>query len=92
MLSLAVVMSEQTVAQLGPAIRPGEQMVLAAECDRADCSFDRVGVEFNTAIAEEAAKGLPASEAISDGVGEAAAGREVHELSLKPNLECSHEW
>lgn len=49
---------EQTVAQRWAP--PSDQVVLAAERYRADGSLDGVGIEFDAAIAEEAAKGIPA--------------------------------
>jgi hypothetical protein len=51
----------------------GEEMVLAAKRDRADRSFDRVIVEFDTSVIEETAKGAPTGECISDRLSKAAA-------------------
>ena len=61
-------------------------MILPSECNGPDCPFDGIGIEFNTAIVEESAQGIPASEAIADRIGEAAAGRESSELLVEPGL------
>ena len=65
---------------LGAAVGSGEQVVLAAERDGPDRAFDGVGVELDAAVIEEAAKGVPAAQGIADGIGEAAAGRDLGEL------------
>ena len=52
------------------AIGSGEQMVLAAERDGPDGAFDRVVVELDAAVIEEAAKRSPAGERIADRIGE----------------------
>jgi hypothetical protein len=46
-------------------VRAREQMVLAP----ADGAFDGVGVEFDTAVIEEAAKVAPAGHGIANGIG-----------------------
>ena len=46
------------------AVGTGEEMVLAAKRDRADRSFDRVVVELDASVIEEAAKGAPTGESI----------------------------
>ena len=47
-------------------------MVLAAERDGTDGTFDRVVIEFDVAVDEEAAKGVPTVQRIPDRVGNAA--------------------
>src|SRR5262245_44118113 len=59
------------------AVGAGEQMVLAAEGDGPDGAFDRVVVEFDAAVIEEAAKRPPAGQGIPHGFGETAAGRDL---------------
>lgn len=76
---------------ISSAVRSGKQVVLATERNWPDCAFNRVGVEFEAAIAEEAAKGIPAGEGVADGLGETAFWRELHELPLKPGLEGCDE-
>jgi hypothetical protein len=39
---------------VGAAVRSGKQVVLAAKRDRADRPLDRVGVELDAAVVEEA--------------------------------------
>jgi hypothetical protein len=48
------------------AVGSGEQVVLAAKRDRADGALDRVGVEFDTPVIEEAAKSVPTRQRIAD--------------------------
>ena len=62
------------------AIGPCEEVILAAERDRADGAFDGVGVEFDAAVINEAAKAAPAGQGIADGIGQAAARWDVGKL------------
>jgi Transposase IS66 family len=55
------------------AIGSCEEVVLSAERDRADGAFDGVGVEFDAAVINEAAKAAPVGQGIADGIGQAAA-------------------
>ena len=68
---------------VGAAIGSGEQVVLAAERDGADGALDGVVVEFDAAVIEEAAEGVPAGQRIADSVGEAAARRDAVELASR---------
>ena len=45
---------------MAAAIAAGEEMIFSAECNRPDCAFNRVGVEFDAAIMQEARQGIPA--------------------------------
>ena len=71
-------------------IAPREQMVLAAERDRPDGALDRIGVELDSTIVEEAREGLPPAKRVPDGIGERTAGRDQAELCLKPCLQHRH--
>ena len=55
------------------AIRTGEQMILAAECNGTDRTLDNVGVDLDAAVIEEQAEGGPAGKGIADAVGKNAA-------------------
>src|SRR3546814_16052616 len=66
------------------AVASGEQMVFPAECHRTDGAFDRIGVEFDAAVVEEAGQAGPPSERIADGVGQRAARWDERELRLQP--------
>src|SRR4029077_18995780 len=68
------------------AIRAGKQMVLAAECDRPDRAFDRIVVEIDTAIVEEARELVPAGEGVADRFGQGAAAWDAGKLGLQPRL------
>src|SRR5258708_9565050 len=68
------------------AIRPGKQVVLAAERNRTDGTFDGVGVEFDASIFEEYAKCLPAVQCVPDCLSKAAARRDVGKLRIQPEL------
>jgi hypothetical protein len=59
------------------AVGSCEEVVLASERDRADGAFDGVGVEFDAAVIEEATKVAPAGQGIADGIGQAAARRDI---------------
>src|SRR3546814_19391193 len=58
------------------AVASGEQMVFPAECHRTDGAFDRLGVEFDADVVEEAGQAGPPSESIADGAIGRAACRE----------------
>jgi hypothetical protein len=73
----------------GTSVGSGEQVVLAAQRDGAHGSFDGVGVEFDAAVIEEAAKGIPAGQGVADGISQAAARRDLGELRLKPGFHRS---
>ena len=57
----------------GTAVGSGKQRVLATELDSTDRSFDRIVVEFDTAVINEARQPLPAREGVADGLGDAVA-------------------
>src|SRR5437588_9550657 len=69
---------------LSATVRAGEQMVLAPKRDGSDRAFDRIVVELDTAIVQEAAQRWPAREGILDRSGEAAAARNATKLRLEP--------
>lgn len=51
---------------MAAAIAAGEQMILPAESHRTDGTFDRVGVEFDTAVVDEPGQARPSAERIAD--------------------------
>src|SRR5260370_21924734 len=51
---------------LAAVLGASEQRIFAIEGDRADCSFDRVGVDLDAAVVEEAGQTLPARERVAD--------------------------
>jgi len=69
------------------AIAAGEQVVLAAEGNRSDRSFNRVGVEFDAAVIEEPGEACPAPERISDSICERASGGQLGQLAFEPEAE-----
>lgn len=52
--------------------------------DRADCPLDGIGIEFNTAVVDEAAESVPPRKSISDRFGQSAARRQAVQLTLEP--------
>ena len=67
-------------------------MVFALERDGPDGALDRVVVEFDTAVIEEAGEGWPARERVADGLGEGAGRWHAAKLHLKPRLHHVDEW
>ena len=61
-------------------------MVLAAERDRPDGALDRVVVELDAAVVEEAAERCPAGQGVADRLGQGAAAGDATELRLEPGL------
>jgi hypothetical protein len=58
-------------------------MVFAPERDGPDGALDRVVVEFDTAVIEEAREGWPAREGVADGLGEGAGRWNAAKLPLE---------
>ena len=54
------------------AVGAGEERILAIEGDRADRALDRVGVDLDAAVVEEAGESLPVRERVADRLGELA--------------------
>ena len=69
---------------IGAAIRSREEVVLAAERDRADRPLDRIGVELDAAVVEESAEGLPPRQRVADPLGQPAARWHAPQLALEP--------
>src|SRR5688572_24065933 len=65
------------------AIGAGEQVILAAEGHRSDRPFDRVCIELDAAIVDEAAERIPAHKSIADGFREPAAARNSGEFLIQ---------
>ena len=62
------------------AIRPGEQMILAPKCNRADRALDWIGVELDATVVQESREAMPTRQCITDRIGELAAVRRAAEL------------
>ena len=69
------------------AVAAREQVVLAAERHRADRAFNRIGVEFDAAIIQEARQTLPSRQRITDRFGERAAAGHAGKLRFQPHVE-----
>ena len=69
---------------MAAAIAAGEEMILAAECNRPDCAFNRVGIEFDAAIMQEARQSVPARECVADRFGNRAAAWYKRKLHFEP--------
>ena len=54
---------------LGAEVVPGEECILSAECNTADRSLDRIGVDLYAAVIEEAAETIEVVETIAERVG-----------------------
>ena len=91
-LSLAVVIRvANRRPSFGAEVGAGEEVVLAAERDRTDGAFDRVGIEIDPAVVEEAAERGPAGECVSDRLGKTTALRQARQLPLEPGLQVVHD-
>src|SRR6266581_4121710 len=60
---------------MAAAIAAGEEMIFAAERNRPDCAFNRVGIEFDAAIMQEARQNPPSERARSGSLRQACCGR-----------------
>ena len=56
---------------LAASVGSGEQCILAIESDGTDGPLDRVGVELDAAVLEEAGEPVPELEGVADRLGEA---------------------
>ena len=54
------------------AVGAGEERILAIKGDGSDRTLDRVGVDLDSAVVEEAGEALPTGERIADRLGEFA--------------------
>ncbi len=73
------------------AVAAGEEMVFPAERHRADCTLDRIGVQFNAAIVQEARQTVPTGERVPDRFRKRAAAGHACKLRLKPGLQGLHD-
>jgi hypothetical protein len=84
LLSFAVAMREQTVAhRTAPPSEPANRWFLR---DGSNGALDRVVVELDTTVIEEAGEGGPAPERVADSLGEGAGGWNAAKLHLEPKL------
>ncbi len=72
---------------MAAAVAAGEQVVLAAEGDGADCALDRIGIELNSAVVQEACQAMPPRERIADRLGKRAAAGDQAELCIEPDVQ-----
>ena len=76
--------------QYGPSmaapIAAGKEMILATERNWPDCAFNRIGIEFDAAIMQEARQSVPARERVADRFGNRAAAWYKRKLLFEP--EC----
>jgi hypothetical protein len=79
----------------GPILRalimPGEERILAIENNRADASFNDIGVELDAAVVEEPREPVPMVQGVADVLGDGGLGRDAGELLLEPGLERRHK-
>ena len=68
----------------GAALGPGEEMVLPTERDGPDGALNRVRVEVDPPVTEEATERSPTGERIADRLREATALRQKRQLPLEP--------
>ncbi len=72
---------------MSATIAAGEQVVLAAKRDRTDRAFDRIGIELDAAIVQEARQSVPTRERIADRFSERAAARDQAERGIEPDVQ-----
>ena len=69
---------------MAAAIAAGEEMVLAAKCNRPDRPLDRVGIKLDATIMQETGQSLPSRERIADRFGQGASAGCKGELGFEP--------
>ena len=69
------------------SIVAGEQRVFSCQGQTADRTLDRVGIDLDAAVFEEAAQAVPVVETIGDPFGELAALRHPGKIVLEPGLQ-----
>ena len=70
----------------GPDLMTGEERIFSGQADRPDRIFDRIGVELETPVIEEAGQSRPMIERVADVLGERRAARYHRQLFLEPRL------
>ena len=66
------------------AVAAGEQMILAAKSNRTNGTLDRIGIELDPAVIEEAAEAIPATKGVADRLSQTASRRKLRQLALEP--------
>jgi len=69
------------------AVGAGKERILAREGERPDRSLDRVGVDFDPPVVEEADETVPVREPVADRLGELALAAQERKLFAQPWLE-----
>jgi len=69
-------------------IGAGEERVFAGERDRADRTLDHVGVDLDPTVVEEDDEAGRQLESVADGLGDAGAARDRHQLRVEPNPQA----
>ena len=72
---------------LATAVGTCEEGIFSGESQRSDGTLDDVGVNFDAAVVEEAAKPLPARERIADRLGQFGLLANQGELGFEPRVE-----
>src|SRR5687768_12688048 len=76
---------------LSAAIRAGEQRILAVQGQRADRTFNHIGIDLNPAVVEEQGQARPAGQRVTDRLGELALLADKSELLAQPRLKSLDE-
>src|SRR6187431_1978268 len=76
---------------LAAAVGAGEEVVLAAERDRADRALDDIGVDLDAAVVEEAGEPVPARERVADRPGDGRLAGDGGELGFQPQTQSIDE-
>ena len=71
----------------GPDLMAGKQRILSGEADWPDGVLDRIGVQFEAALVEEACESLPMSEPIADVFGQPGARGDHRQLLFEPRFQ-----
>src|SRR5262245_17034054 len=87
-LSLQVSTSEANPRPvLGAEVVAGEEGILAVERQAADRALDRVGIDLDVAVVEEAGEAIPVIEPVGERLADLAAFRHSREALLEPGLQ-----
>jgi len=69
---------------MSTTIAAGEEMILATKCNGSNCAFNRVGIELDAAIMQEARQPFPARQRIPDRLRQGAAAGNKGKLRFEP--------
>src|SRR3954452_9289963 len=76
----------------GSDLMTGEERIFSAQADWPDGVLDRVGVELEAPVFEEAGQTLPVIERVADVLGERRTAGDHRQLFFEPRLQRGYHW